>query len=398
MHLRNASSRTVARDTAFTEHRNIDSRYCGMEKTVRTIVLSSTVVLCTLVVLIIFVTTQSKQANDPGIVRDVEFIGDGSQFVSATSHGNILIWETTSGRLIKSFGPEVRGVGKIAVGPDGQQLVAVFDRMQLWDIAAEQPVQEFLGHDGRINCVAFSHDGQMIISGGADRTVRGWATSGDEIFRLEHESEVRDVALFRNGDRLLTASGSFDGREWHDTCVRCWKITTGEVESVVGVSSVAFTCVVISESERLVAAGDSLGTVRVWNSENWTELFSDEMRITTYAELPVDISAIVISPNERYLFCGGGAESVSQQAPRTIQAWDLETGDQVQGYIEVLSAVRGLDLSRDGRWLLSAHGYVETKEGASGELLPFTTGCSVRLWDTSQHNLVRVCSCDDLSE
>ena len=57
--------------------------------------------------------------------------------------------------------------------------------------------------------VAFSPDGQRIVSGSWDTTVKIWdANSGQELQMLEHPDYVISVAFSPNGQRIV--SGSYD--------------------------------------------------------------------------------------------------------------------------------------------------------------------------------------------
>ncbi len=44
----------------------------------------------------------------------------------------------------------------------------------VWEVATGQQVRVLAGHTGAVSSVAWSHDGQYIVSGGYDRTVRVW--------------------------------------------------------------------------------------------------------------------------------------------------------------------------------------------------------------------------------
>src|SRR5256885_127830 len=68
-------------------------------------------------------------------------------------------------------------VGCLAFSPDGRFLVTgdrVANVLILWEVTSGLELRRFVGHQGRILAVAFSHDGNRIASLGSDRTIRTW--------------------------------------------------------------------------------------------------------------------------------------------------------------------------------------------------------------------------------
>jgi WD40 repeat protein len=74
-----------------------------------------------------------------------------------------------------------------------------------------------VGHEDSVSSVAFSHDGQFIVSGSSDRSIRLWDLEGNQIGRafLGHEDCVNSVAFSPDGKRIV--SGSKDGT------IRLWR-------------------------------------------------------------------------------------------------------------------------------------------------------------------------------
>jgi WD40 repeat protein len=80
--------------------------------------------------------------------------------------------------------------------------------LQLWDAAAGRPVGQPLRHAARINSVAFSPDGKVLLTGSADKTARSWDTTTCQPVGepLAHADAVTEVAYSPIGRVLLTAT------------------------------------------------------------------------------------------------------------------------------------------------------------------------------------------------
>src|SRR5262249_23512341 len=104
----------------------------------------------------------------------------------------------------------------------------------------ETPLRATLmGHSDAISSVAFSPDGQRVLTGSYDTTARVWdATTGQQKAALKrHTGEVRSVAFSPDGKRILTGS--------EDKTARVWDAETGQEMAVLkghtaAVYSVAF--------------------------------------------------------------------------------------------------------------------------------------------------------------
>ncbi|MEV7591958.1 hypothetical protein AB0O42_16860 [Streptomyces sp. NPDC089922] len=74
------------------------------------------------------------------------------------------------------------------------------------------------GHSDAVSALAFSPDGRILASGGADRTVRFWDTATGKQTRLtEHEDPVLNLAYSADGSTLVgitRASESMTGELW----------------------------------------------------------------------------------------------------------------------------------------------------------------------------------------
>ena len=150
-------------------------------------------------------------------VTSIAFSRDGSLLATGSGYDPIVqgrlitsietlrIWDTKTGRLLHSIGPNA-SVNAVAFSPDGRQVLSGSDDNQLilWDNASGDVVRRFDGHSGSITAATFSADGARVLSASGDGTVRIWNPGTGELL----------VTLIGNaeGEWLeLTPEGFFAG-------------------------------------------------------------------------------------------------------------------------------------------------------------------------------------------
>jgi WD40 repeat protein len=70
-------------------------------------------------------------------------------------------------------------VRSVAFSPDGQHIVSgsVDNLVKVWSVSARKEVASLAGHTSCVYSVAFSPDGQHIVSGSAGKLVKVWSVS-----------------------------------------------------------------------------------------------------------------------------------------------------------------------------------------------------------------------------
>ena len=158
---------------------------------------------------------------------------DGGRVLSGGADRMVILWNRTTGGVIRKFGPAGGRILSARFSPDGRRaLTAGEDRIiRLWDLATGQLVRELKGHKEWVFSVAFSPDGRLAYStsggpdlwkDGSDSAVRVWdLESGKELRKLEgHKGRVFGVDVSPDGRQVLTGG---------DTTVILWDASTGKI-------------------------------------------------------------------------------------------------------------------------------------------------------------------------
>lgn len=238
-------------------------------------------------------------------------------------------------------------VRSVAYSPDGDQLVSGGRDGTLirWDPAARTSIGEPLtGHTDWVNNVAFSPDGSQIASAGADGTIRLWnAATGEAAGEplTEHTEEVWDVVFSPDGAELL--SGGTDG-------LLLWNLTDRTATPLIGPPNTIYTLEYSPDGTIIAAAGED-GAIWLWDAATQEQLGDP---LTAHTNWVLDIA---FSPDGRLLASTG--------VDTSIILWDMETREAL-GQIRNAHTnwVRSVTFSPDGTQLATA-----------------STDGTVRLWD-----------------
>jgi predicted NACHT family NTPase len=85
-------------------------------------------------------------------------------------------------KAVASLAGHTSFVWSVAFSPDGQHIVSgSWDNLvKVWSVSARKEVASLAGHTNSVNSVAFSPDGQHIFSGSWDKLVKVWSVSTHE--------------------------------------------------------------------------------------------------------------------------------------------------------------------------------------------------------------------------
>jgi WD40 repeat protein/tetratricopeptide (TPR) repeat protein len=218
----------------------------------------------------------------------------------------------------------------------------------------------FKGHQGAINTVRFSVDGNQLVTTSDDKTARVWnlENAGAAIRPLERSGPDCRVARFSpDGHLIAVAAGSG---------VHLWEAATGRsvrelsaVDNKVRVHSVAFS----PTDSRLLAVGyggrADVSYVALWDIDAGTE----RARLAGATDLPgfplheytSAVGALAFSPDGKFLVAGFGSKSMllNLRSPMPLKVWDVATRRSIHPIAGHAGFCASLDFSRDGTLLAS---------------------------------------------
>jgi WD40 repeat protein len=126
------------------------------------------------------------------VIRSVAFSPDSMTLASADVFGNVVLWDSNSGKrtaTLQKFNPlgkeeNINPAYCVAFSTDGKTLAAGTVRgLKLWDVKTGKPLETSMWPTATVWSVAFSSDGKMIATAGT-RQVLVHRAAGYETLRL----------------------------------------------------------------------------------------------------------------------------------------------------------------------------------------------------------------------
>jgi WD40 repeat protein len=193
-------------------------------------------------------------------VNAVAFSPDGNYAISGGADRTLRLWDTTTGRCLRTVEAHRDQLTAVAFTADGTQVISGSQdaTLKLWDLASGNCVLTFEGHQAGIRTVALSRDRRFALSGGDDRTLKLWDLNSGECLRtLEgHQANIRSVALSADGHYALSGGD--------DRTLKLWDLNSGECLRTLEGHQANIRSVALSADGRYALSGGDDRLLKLW--------------------------------------------------------------------------------------------------------------------------------------
>jgi WD40 repeat protein len=271
--------------------------------------------------------TSTKAADT---VLSLAFSADGQWVVTGHADHTAKVWDTASGKLLRTLAGHGGGVVAVAFSPDAKRIVAASAQEALarvWDVATSNLLMTVEG----VESVAFSRDGQRIITGCGDSCSRVWEVATErQSLTLRSGGDQWAVAFSQDGRQIATCDGG---------TAKVWEPSTHPERIVLSGHSHAVNAVAFSPDGRRVVTGSADQTARLWRAATGELLFtlighSDRVR------------SVAFSPKDQRIVTGSD--------DHTARVWDAATGRCLLTNSAHSGGVWALAFSSDGQRIVTA--------------------------------------------
>jgi RNA polymerase sigma factor (sigma-70 family) len=311
------------------------------------------------------------------IITSLAYSPDGRTLASG-SQGAIVLWDANTGKLLRRWEPnpgQSKQVWSLAFTPDGKGLIsAAEDKLvRLWDPQSGKHIRQFAGHTKDVRCAVLSPDGRTLASA-ADKEIRLWETDTGKMIRLLTGPNEPVRALAFSPDARLLASGNA-GFDFSSSSIWLWETATGKVSHRISenlredpkrISPVFVRSLAFSLDGKMLAAGYSDYTLRLWDVAGWKKLH----------ELPGVRDCVFSGDHD------GGIQAVAFSLDGKQLAFardnqlallDVPSGKEVQPSPAHRGAVDQVFFSQDGKRLLTINAALDQQilewDATKGRLL-----------------------------
>ncbi|PSB01818.1 serine/threonine-protein kinase [Merismopedia glauca] len=199
-------------------------------------------------------------------------------------------------------------------------------------------VETLSGHDGWVQTLAFSPDGQKLGSGSTDGTIKVWEAATGEVLQTikGHSQAIRTIVWVPQTNAIATGS--------LDRTIKVWETDTAQALSTIkahadGICALAINANVKPQIGAVLASGSKDSAIKLWQTDTNQQIYT----LNGHSRA---VTSLVFTPDGKHLISGGD--------DRTIKLWQVTTGKLVHTFSQKIGWINHLAISPNGEILACA--------------------------------------------
>ncbi|XP_059453662.1 protein ROOT INITIATION DEFECTIVE 3 [Corylus avellana] len=259
------------------------------------------------------------------------FLASSQLRVPSSSSGSILYWSWSKPQAeVKSFPAEP--IKALAANREGTYIVGggVSGEIYLWEVASGRQLRKWHAHYRAVNCLVFSDDDSLLISGSEDGSVKVWSLlmvfddvrrkQADHLYEhnfSEHTLPVTDLVTGYGGCNAIIVSASEDR-----TC-KVWSLSKGKLLRNIVFPSV-IDAIALDPGEHVFYAGSRDGKIYIaaLNAESTSNKKYGLHIINSLSNHSKVVTCLA--------YCASGNLLISGSEDGIIRVWDAKTHNIVR--------------------------------------------------------------------
>lgn len=221
---------------------------------------------------------------------------DSSILASVSRDGWAILWDTETGQELSRF-EHASDIHSATFSPDGRRLVtgSADGIIRWWDLVSQNCVEEYQSHDGTVNVLQFSEDGEYLLSCAQDARAILWQVeTGEPVHELQADASIW-AGAFRSEQEIYLGTT-------RDEVLR-WRPSEDDATALSFAAGGDVTFLSLSNSGETLAVAAANGVITL------IDTISGDIRVQQTAHTS-DAMCVAFSPDDRTLASVGSDGSL----------------------------------------------------------------------------------------